>query len=427
MEPSFGHNMDFEDFQPKINRAPTNSSVRTGASKLSLKHHNDKLSLNSRGGRTALNESQRLDDEPPVRHNERTFLNNARNNHSQRPASPDSGWLVKPKQRFQVRKNVFPLNLPGPQQQEAKQPAVESENTSVSSFKENVARDPGQTQPKKTLKSATVSRNTSSSRDNPEVPSGSGDSRVPLQSHTEQSPRKTITPSPHKSNSKRGNSSTLASLPFESKGFCPICQVPFSCLNVQPSVHSSSCLEPSDGPECAAGKNCKNTSYHHYRDFRHEVLAEERTFAGVDASELEPEIEERLLNDSEEDVSSKRKHAEDDLPSPKRIKSAQEADEQSSQSSNDSNPFLQPTELGLEETDATQHIYSPELFPDLDGDHGDEVPKEESVKQAAEIQCREGPSIPCVAGVCEKKQLGVEITVQTPSGKDMTVSIFIRQ
>nr|CAD7398112.1 unnamed protein product [Timema poppensis] len=59
--------------------------------------------------------------------------------------------------------------------------------------------------------------------------------------------------------------------------YCPNCQVPFTNIKILPSIHAAQCDVSFDElTECPEGKNCRNTSVFHYRDFAHLDLAATR-------------------------------------------------------------------------------------------------------------------------------------------------------
>ncbi|XP_054285709.1 DNA cross-link repair 1A protein-like [Macrosteles quadrilineatus] len=62
--------------------------------------------------------------------------------------------------------------------------------------------------------------------------------------------------------------------------YCPICQLPLKAINIQPDVHVSMCMSRSDSgelEECPQGVHCLSTDIFHYRDYRHNLLAEYRS------------------------------------------------------------------------------------------------------------------------------------------------------
>jgi hypothetical protein len=180
--------------------------------------------------------------------------------------------------------------------------------------------------------------------------------------------------------------------------------------------------------ECPDGKECRSTNMYHYRDFKHETLAEERALAGADnASDLEPELEEELLN---EEGTSKRKYVGDnDVPESKRIKSPVEIEisDGSEISESESNPFLQPAELEdyhvgtVEEDQQPLSGNATVLYVDSNVILHAEESRFEELSENSGIS-QDGPFMPCEPGICDKEQLGVAVTLQTPGGGEIKVS-----
>nr|CAD7397006.1 unnamed protein product [Timema cristinae] len=81
-------------------------------------------------------------------------------------------------------------------------------------------------------------------------------------------------PSPVTTSSRMSYSDSAGS---STPQYCPNCQVPFTNIKILPSIHAAQCDVSFDElTECPEGKNCRNTSVFHYRDFAHLDLAAAR-------------------------------------------------------------------------------------------------------------------------------------------------------
>lgn len=208
--------------------------------------------------------------------------------------------------------------------------------------------------------------------------------------------------------------------------------------------------------ECTDGKNCVNTNFYHYQDFRHTDLAEERALASPDHSEvtennldlLEDELE--LLEHS---PNGKRKRDTSDRLLNKRARtpsiifsqaSLHEKDANVTHSPNDddgSNPFFNPEALaevtpekgrasrpGSRASEDPNPFLNPEEFessgdedgPGVDGSEAEEAEEERADAVFSKLEGE--TSIPCIPGVCDAKQLAVTVTLSKPDGMPIKVS-----
>lgn len=191
-----------------------------------------------------------------------------------------------------------------------------------------------------------------------------------------------------------------------------------------------------------SGKNCKNRSFHHYRDFKHTVLAEERALAGSDSSDIDLnlQIDADIDLDNISEFSSgnnKRKLNNANEHTCKRTKSINNAAEKKSTPEEDCNPFFSPSALDDEQAESGEEgveIVEDEPNPFLDagelhvGQYDAEtvVAEEETEEQADEpeqFSNNDSNSLPCIPGVCGSKQLAVTVTVTNPAtGEPVQVS-----
>lgn len=287
------HTMDFNDFQaPSALRTnlgiSSNVSVRSTTSKLSLRYDRLSVSNRGRGARVSSsnlrNESQRLSPPPEdlwVREpsatstpkNTRTPLLNGHGPHDRKenkhvsPAHRNSSssestkentsatpaFTVKRKAKtknvpvttdsIKVASSIFktPVKLPDPVFPVFTSPQKNRENHSSSSMISAVTPSKHSRSPicsKSSVGRCSTVTPVKGPRPSPSKPSSGRASTV--------TPSKDIIPSPSKSGRSRG--STTKSVPLESQGFCPICQVPFTCINKLPGVHSNSCEVSADSP-----------------------------------------------------------------------------------------------------------------------------------------------------------------------------------
>ncbi|XP_026996311.2 DNA cross-link repair 1A protein [Tachysurus fulvidraco] len=87
---------------------------------------------------------------------------------------------------------------------------------------------------------------------------------------------------------------------LQSRGHCPVCQMPFSILVVQTARwHVSECLEnPGESSkECPDGLQCSSSIPNHYKRYSHSLLAHSRALDATEAaSSILGHLEEKTIN-----------------------------------------------------------------------------------------------------------------------------------
>ncbi|XP_062859114.1 DNA cross-link repair 1A protein [Trichomycterus rosablanca] len=106
-----------------------------------------------------------------------------------------------------------------------------------------------------------------------------------------QSPPKPSYPSVSESHPEHEESSSVTNKEQDpqSRGYCPVCQMPFSVLVVQSTQwHVAECLEtPGEiNKECPDGLQCSSTIPNHYKRYSHSFLAHNRAINSTESSVL---------------------------------------------------------------------------------------------------------------------------------------------
>lgn len=248
------------------------------------------------------------------------------------------------------------------------------------------------------------------------------------------SPGRRTGPSPAKS-----SKSSLLTEFDSSKGFCPLCQVPLACVKITKFAHTARCKVAEDSPgnlksnyflslslfnfaECEDRLDCVNTSWIHFQDNKHTLLAESRAHEEANSDvqivpddnlpgpsrRLETLLESTsevsspakspakdnpfLSSDSEDDIFKEYETINNDKEEEVEDKAVENANDQ------DEN---HESEIDEEIVEPEEDIEAPE----------EDVDEPEQLIVEPDIGPGEGEKVPCIVGLCDKEKQSVTVTV----------------